>query len=83
MSQTEPSPVAQEGKPFIFNRLKEEDNELDFNLSLEEIYNRIRMVDSSEYNKSFIKLGNYKIEFSKAIQHNDQIFAEIKIIKNK
>ena len=83
MSQAEPSPVAQKGKPFIFNRLKEKDNELDFNLSIEEIYNRIRMVDSSEYNKSFIKLGNYKIEFSKARQHNDQIFAEIKIIKNK
>ena len=41
------------------------------------------MVDSKEYNKAFIKVGNYKIEFSKAKKYKDEIFAEIKIIKKE
>ena len=83
MSQNEPLPVVQKGKPLIFKRLKEEDNELDLSLSIPEIYDRIRMVDSKEYNKAFIKVGNYKIEFSKAKKYKDEIFAEIKIIKKE
>ncbi len=83
MSHAKPSPVVQKGKPFIFRRLQEKDNELDFNLTLKEIFDRIRMVDSSEYDKAFIKLGNYKIEFSKAKKYKDEILAEIKIIKKK
>ena len=41
------------------------------------------MVDSNEYNKAFIELGNYKIEFSKAKRTADKLIAQINIIKSK
>ena len=83
MCENEPLPSKQKGNSYVFKRLKEEDNKLDFNLSIKEIYDRIRMVDSNEYNKAYIELGNYKIEFSKAKKTADKLIAQIKIIKSK
>ena len=76
-------PSKQKGNSYVFKRLKEEDNKIDFNLSIKEIYDRIRMVDSNEYNKAYINLGNYKIQFSKAKITADKLIAQIKIIKSK
>ena len=83
MCENEPLPSKQKGNSYLFKRLKEEDNKLDFNLSIKEIYDRIRMVDSNEYNKAYIELGNYKIEFSKAKRTADKLIAQINIIKSK
>ena len=83
MCENEPLPSKQKGNAYVFKRLKEEDNKLDFNLSIREIYDRIRMVDSNEYNKAYIELGNYKIEFSKAKRKADKLIAQINIIKSK
>merc|ERR1711991_645321 len=59
-------PKEQNGDPYVFKRLSEEDNEITSNLKLEEIYDKIRMLDHPSYPKAYIKLGNFKIELSNA-----------------
>ena len=75
----DPTPVNQEGDSYSFKRLKYKDNELTRSLSLEEIYDRIRMVDGEDYQSSYINFGEYKIEFTNAEIQNNEILAKIKL----
>ena len=79
--ENNPKPFKQNGKPYIFKRLTYKDNELKKNFSLNELYDRIRMVDAEEYEKSYIIFGNYKIEFKNAKKKGDELNAEIRIFK--
>ena len=78
-----PIPVAQEGIPFTFKRLTYKDNELDDSLSIEEIHDRIRMVDGVDYESSYIRFGEYKIEFTNAEIKNNEILARVRLFNNK
>ncbi|KGG12095.1 hypothetical protein [Prochlorococcus sp. MIT 0601] len=79
-----PTPIDQEGDPYTFKRLSYKDNELNSAFSLDEIYDRIRMVDGKDYKSSYISFGQYKIEFTNAEIKNNEISAKIKIsYKNK
>jgi len=61
-----PIPSPQSGEPYVFKRLTSCDNEIPAGLKLEEVYDRIRMVDHAEYPSAFIIYGDIKIEFSNA-----------------
>ena len=78
----EPTPKAQIGEPFYFKRLTQVDNEISEHLMLDEIYDRIRMVDGQNYPKAFMKYGSYKIEFSRASLAENELVAQIRIVKN-
>ena len=75
--QSEINPTEQKGDVSIFKRLSENDNELSTNCSLEELYDRIRMVDGQNYPKAFIKFGNKKIEFSNAFFDGKNLKAQV------
>ena len=77
-----PEPKKQVGKEFIFKRLNEEDNILPLTTSLEDIFNRIRMLDHDSYPNSFINYGNLKIEFNQAELNEDEIICKAYIKKN-
>lgn len=62
-----PHPAEQEGEPYVFKRLTNSDNEIATGLKLEEVYDRIRMVDHTDYPNAFIMYGDLKIEFSDAV----------------
>ncbi|MDB9909848.1 methionyl-tRNA formyltransferase [Gammaproteobacteria bacterium] len=62
----EPTPRDQEGQTHVFSRLKDTDNEIPHGLSLEQIYDRVRMLDHEDYPSAFILYGNQKLEFSQA-----------------
>lgn len=62
-----PNPVEQIGEPHVFKRLTNCDNEITNGLKLEEIYDRIRMVDHADYPNAFIIYGDLKLEFSNAV----------------
>ena len=64
--ENNPAAVPQCGEPHVFKRLTTEDNKIPVGLELEEIYDRIRMVDHDEYPNAFITYDNIKIEFSGA-----------------
>ena len=71
--ENNPSAIPQRGEPHIFKRLTIEDNKIPVGLELEEIYNRIRMVDHDEYPNAYITFDNIKIEFSSAKMVDESI----------
>ena len=62
-----------------FPRRKPEDGNLINTKSLNEIYDYIRMLDAEGYPPAFIRFGDYKLEFSKAIQKTGSIEAEVRL----
>lgn len=76
-----PTPVQQTGDIHIFKRLKDSDNEVDLNDSAINLYNKIRMLDSPDYPKAYIKIGNYKVEFSNAEMIDNQVTAKSSFVK--
>jgi methionyl-tRNA formyltransferase len=68
-----PNPVEQEGEPHVFKRLTNSDNEITAGLKLEEVYDRIRMVDHADYPNAFIMYGDLKIEFSNAVLKDEMM----------
>ena len=58
-----PTPVQQTGDIHVFKRLNDSDNEINLNDSAINLYNKIRMLDSPDYPKAFIKLVITKLNF--------------------
>ena len=77
------TPIEQVGEPHTFKRLTLGDNEITAGLKLEEIYDRIRMVDHPDYPSAFIMYGNIKIELSNALKKGDSMEATCLIRKLK
>jgi methionyl-tRNA formyltransferase len=74
-------PEKQKGDVTIFKRLK--DNRIDLNQSIEEIYNKIRMLDSVLYPNAFIDLDDKKIEFFNVTKNDEIITAQVVIRDEK
>ena len=71
--ENDPIPTAQIGEPHVFKRLTFKNNEIPKGLSLEGIYDRIRMVDHADYPNAFIVYDDIKIEFSNAKMEKDSV----------
>ena len=80
--EEESSPKEQIGNPTVFSRRRPSQSELQDSYSIEEIYNHIRMLDSDDYPRAFINLGEILIEFSEAQKKDNKILAKV-VIKNK
>ena len=74
-------PKAQVGEPTYFKRLSIIDNEIKKNIKLNEIYDKIRMIDHEEYPNAFIVLDNIKLEFYESKFKNETIHVKCKISK--
>lgn len=81
--ENRPNPVPQEGTIETFQRLTKKDNELKSEFSLDEIYDCIRMVDGEGYPNAYIKLGDYKLKFSRATLKYNKIVATVEIVKEE
>ena len=75
-------PKKQVGKVKIFKRLTRSENRLSEKYSLEEIYDRIRMVDGVDYPNAFIDFGNFEILFKDAHLSSNKLTAKV-TFKNK
>jgi methionyl-tRNA formyltransferase len=73
------SPEPQSGEPTIFKRRTPLQSELRSDMSFTEIYDTIRMLDIDGYPNAYIKLGKYKIEFSRPSLKTGSILADVKI----
>lgn len=80
-----PEPIIQKGKNSYFRRLNEDDNKIPHIGSLEEFYDRVRMLDHSSYPNPFLEYGDYIIEFNKAEFDNGKLtcVAHIRFKSNK
>ena len=47
----------------------------------EEIFDKIRMLDSDDYPRAFVKVGKLKIVFSKAVKRQKSLQCNVKITK--
>ena len=79
--ETNPIPKPQEGKIHHFKRLSIDDNEIKHDMTINQIYNCIRMVDSKDFAKAYIIFGDYKIEFTNANFKDNKLIADIKFLK--
>ncbi|MDO6488130.1 methionyl-tRNA formyltransferase [Colwellia sp. 6_MG-2023] len=79
----EPIAVPQTGTVTEFPRRKPEQSKLTEDISLEDFYNTIRMLDAESYPKAYIKFGNIKLEFSSVSKSNDGLQATVNIFKEE
>ena len=78
-----PKPKEQKGKEYTFKRLNAKDNLLPKDVSLNNIFDRIRMLDDNSYPNAFINYGDFIIELHNARLVKDKIICESKIILQK
>ena len=77
----DPIPKYQIGTPQTYKRIKDNQLKFDSTKDLSNIYDQIRMVDDDSYPNPYIEIKGYKIEFSRAKMNNNNIIADVKIIK--
>ena len=77
------TPKKQEGNVINFQRLGPKDNKIDFDLSIDKIYDKIRMLDSELYPKGFMNIGDSNLEFSDAMLESDTLTFKVSLKKNK
>jgi methionyl-tRNA formyltransferase len=80
---TNPQPKPQTGDVVRFTRRKPEDGNWGSAGSLDEVYDYIRMLDADGYPPAFVRIGNYKLEFSRASRKVSAVNASVRIIKEK
>ena len=76
-----PEPQQQSGDKFLFKRLNPSDSEMPKTGELAEIYDRIRMVDHPSYPSTFIRYGDFLLEFSDAELSKGELKATCRIVK--
>jgi methionyl-tRNA formyltransferase len=81
--KTNPQPMAQVGEPTFFKRRRPEQGNLIEAKSLEQAFDLIRMLDADSYPKAFIKVGNLRLEFTRASRKADNLIADVKITFQK
>lgn len=80
--KSNPIPIPQKGNAVSFKGPSYTDNQFLPEYSINEPYNRIRMVDGEGYKRAYIRFGDHKIEFSEAKIVNNDLFAKIRILKD-
>lgn len=74
-----PCPKEQSGDVLVFKRLNRVDNCLPKDISIDELYNRIRMVDDVSYPNAFLEYGQFTVEFLNVSLSEGIISCEAKI----
>ncbi len=78
-----PDPEPQKGTPVVFRRLSKHDNKIKKNNSLDDVYDRIRMVDEASYPNAFLKYGNLLVEFKNVSFSKDKVQCTAIITEDK
>lgn len=78
--ETEPEPVPQTGKVVKFKRRTPSQGALPQDITLEQVYNHIRMLDGEGYPRAYLKYGNLYLEFENAHFESGELTARV-IIK--
>ncbi len=78
-------PKPQKPSKISFKRLTKKDNNLDFKKikSLNELYDKIRMVDAPGYPDAYSKINNFTLNFYNAKKVKNILYSSVKIIFQK
>ena len=77
----QPIPIEQKGEITTFKRRTEEQGDWSGDDTLDELFDKIRMLDADGYPQAFVQVGSYKLEFSRASRKIDCVIADVKISK--
>ena len=77
--KNKPTPSPQVGEVIMFNRRKPNDSDVEGVKGIENFYDHIRMLDGEGYPPAFLKIKKFHIEFTQAILHKKEIYAQVKI----
>jgi methionyl-tRNA formyltransferase len=78
-----PDSVSQKGVVTNFKRRTPEQSRLPEGLSLEEVYNYIRMLDAPGYPKAFLEMNDYRLEFESSSYVDGRLSAKVSFIKGE
>ena len=78
-----PVPRQQVGEVVHFKRRKPEQGDWSAVQSLGEVYDNIRMLDAEGYPPAFVKVGPFRLEFTRASRRTNHIHADVKIIDER
>ena len=76
-------PKKQTGKVFIFKRIEEKKSEIKNEKNINQIYDKIRMLDANNYPKAFVKINKFKFFLTNATIKNNSIICNAKILISK
>ena len=65
--EKEPEAMEQEGEVTVFQRRKPEQSELTTDMSMDKIYDYIRMLDAEGHPNAHLSFGNKRLMFTKAV----------------
>jgi methionyl-tRNA formyltransferase len=74
-----PKPVPQVGEPVPFRRRRSDDGNLEGASSLDEAFDRIRMLDAAGYPPAFLDFGPFRITLRRASRRVDGVEADARI----
>lgn len=79
-----PYPTEQEGDITIFTRRQSDDSKLDMYDSIDNIFDKIRILDVDNYPPAYIEIGDYRLTFTHpSMRLSDDIDARVNIHKIK
>ena len=81
MISNEPTPSDQQGDAVLFKRRKPAQSLLPAQGDLGKVYDHIRMLDATSYPLAFFDHGEFRFEFSNAVLVDEEVTANVKIIK--
>ena len=76
-------PSVQQGEIVYFKRRTDMESKLEQQMTLEKIYDYIRMLDAEGYPNAYIPFGKYKLKFKNARFEGKRIRAEVDIVENE
>ena len=76
-------PVEQQGEPVVFKRRTPEESRLTQDMSMEKLYDYIRMLDAEGYPRAYMDFGDYRLEFEQAKLTQDGSRIEAKVFFKK
>lgn len=83
MVREEPTPVAQEGEPVLFQRRTPAQSRLPEQGTLTGLYDFIRMLDAPTYPAAFLEHGEFMIELRNAQLEGNELTATVRIRKTE
>ena len=77
--EREPVPALQVGEPTVFRRRTRADGALSGKMTLEQVYDHIRMLDAEGYPPAFVEVGRLRFEFTRVGRRADRLEACVTI----
>ena len=79
------SPSPQTGEVVIFERLKPENSKIEFDklVNINQLYDKVRMLDAEGYPRAYFEINGFKLIFSKPKYTNNKLICEINIVEEK